>query len=495
MNETSRKLFTKFRRRAQVPHVGSFYSAGARSRRSRLARVVVRSQTLLLKRHQGLTSEAGVLKENVKKNRYKDIVPYDQSRVVLSLVTTDSDSDYINASFIKGPSADNKYIASQGPLSSTLTDFWRMIWQNDIKVIVMACREIEMGKRKCECYWAPVHQSAAFGPFTVINQEETRPSEGIVIRTLTVTYQQVSRSVIQYQFLSWPDHDVPYQATGVLDLLERARNSQGTHTSPVLIHCSAGCGRTGVICALDYIHDLLVTKVTEDFSIMKIVLELRRQRPSAVQTRDQYQFIFTAAACMFERVLQSTGHQLYCNTSELKKPEKKTTITPASSTKRSSKLIDMNDTYAVVNKTKHPQPTPTSPANSAVTPPRSSRTLPSSHHYDNDPAGASAAPVYSAVRPRAKMQSLPLSTTAIYDTATSANHRPGEELPSLHNSGEHHLPAAKQLSATDDDYEDFSSSVTDVSSFCAPGGIGFNCRIQKPRGPREPPAEWSRVER
>ncbi|GLD69014.1 tyrosine-protein phosphatase non-receptor type 18-like isoform X1, partial [Lates japonicus] len=198
---------------------------------------VVRSQTLSLKRDLALTTEAGALKENIKKNRYKDILPYDQSRVVLSLLTSDSDSDYINASFIKGASADNRYIASQGPLSSTLTDFWRMIWQHDVKVIVMACREIEMGKKKCECYWALDHQSAAFGPFTVHNQGETCPNEDMVVRNLTVTYQQDTRSLTQYQFLSWPDHDVPYDAAGVLDLLERARSSQGTHTSPLLIHC------------------------------------------------------------------------------------------------------------------------------------------------------------------------------------------------------------------------------------------------------------------
>ncbi|XP_040903211.1 tyrosine-protein phosphatase non-receptor type 18 isoform X3 [Toxotes jaculatrix] len=456
---------------------------------------VVRSQTLLLKRDLRLTTGAGALKENIKKNRYKDILPYDQSRVVLSLVTSDSDSDYINASLIKGASADNRYIASQGPLSSTLTDFWRMIWQHDVKVIVMACREIEMGKKKCECYWAPVHQSAVFGPFTV-HSGETHPNEDMVVRTLTVTYQQDSRSVVQYQFLAWPDHDIPYEAAGVLDLLERARNSQRTHTSPLLIHCSAGCGRTGVICALDYIHDLLVTKqITTDFSIMKIVLELRRQRPSAVQTKDQYQFIYTAVACMFERALQSTSQQLYCNTSELKKPEKKTTVTPGSYTKRSSKPTDMNDTYAVVNKARHSQPPPTSPTQSVTAPPRANRTLPSSHHYDNDPSGASAAPVYSSVRPRAKPYSL-LSATHTYDSATSPNPRPGEGLLSSHSSGEYQLVPAEQHSpADDDDYEEFSSSVTDMSNFCPPGGIGFNCRIQKPRGPRDPPAEWSRLER
>ncbi|XP_017158852.1 tyrosine-protein phosphatase non-receptor type 18 isoform X6 [Poecilia reticulata] len=279
---------------------------------------VVRSQSLQLKKRHGLTTEVGSLKDNAKKNRYKDILPYDQTRVVLSLQTSGSDSDYINASFVQGASGDCRYIASQAPLSSTLTDFWRMIWQHKIKVIVMACREVEMGKRKCECYWAAPHQSAAFGPFTVTTQVESRPNQDVVVRTLVVCYQQVGahlagprqdtflaplplpqdvHSLVQFQYLSWPDHDVPYETAGILDLLDRARSSQGAESSPVLVHCSAGCGRTGVVCALDYIHDLLVTKassvmsssllqkITEDFSVLDLVLELRRQRPSAVQTK------------------------------------------------------------------------------------------------------------------------------------------------------------------------------------------------------------------
>uniref|UniRef100_A0A3Q4B5C1 protein-tyrosine-phosphatase n=1 Tax=Mola mola TaxID=94237 RepID=A0A3Q4B5C1_MOLML len=93
----------------------------------------VRSQACALKKELGLTSEVGVLKENIKKNRYKDIIPYDQSRVVLSLPIPNCDTDYINASFIRGASAGRSYIACQAPLSSTVIDFWRMIWQHDVK--------------------------------------------------------------------------------------------------------------------------------------------------------------------------------------------------------------------------------------------------------------------------------------------------------------------------------------------------------------------------
>ncbi|XP_023208961.1 tyrosine-protein phosphatase non-receptor type 18 isoform X2 [Xiphophorus maculatus] len=441
---------------------------------------VVRSQSLQLKKDHSLTTEVGSLKENAKKNRYKDILPYDQTRVVLSLQTSGSDSDYINASFVQGATGDCRYIASQAPLSSTLTDFWRMIWQHKIKVIVMACREIEMGKRKCECYWAAPHQSAAFGPFTVTTVE-SRPNQDVVVRTLVVCYQQDVHSLVQFQYLSWPDHDVPYETTGILDLLDRARSSQGAERSPVLVHCSAGCGRTGVICTLDYIHDLLVTKkITKDFRVLDLVLELRRQRPSAVQTKDQYGFIFSAAAGMLERFLQTPEDRLYSNLPEVKKREKKTSAAASSSVNSSSA---MNDTYAVVNKAKQPHRTTSEPSYSSMVTPRSNpgtRTLPPSHHYDNDFSAASAAPIYSTVKPKVKLLTSLPSASPIYDMAAPTNQR--EDL--------HLVPAE-----ADNDYEDVSSPASDVSSFFTPGGIGFNCRIQKPKGPRDPPAAWGRMER
>nr|XP_023847640.1 tyrosine-protein phosphatase non-receptor type 18-like [Salvelinus alpinus] len=266
----------------------------------------IRAQTSIVKKDFGLTTIAGALMENVKKNRYKDILPYDQTRVPLTLLTNENDFDYINASFIKGATKTKKYIATQGPLRHTLVDFWRMIWQYDVKVIIMACREIEMGKKKCERYWTTFKETIHFGPFIVSNFEESSPYEEVVFRTLTVRYHEETRKISQFQYTAWPDHDVPYTVYGILGMMDMARKDQGNNTSPVLIHCSAGCGRTGVICALDYVHDLLVTKqIKEDFSIMKIVVELRRQRPSAVQTKEQYQFVFSAVAYMFEKALRS----------------------------------------------------------------------------------------------------------------------------------------------------------------------------------------------
>ncbi|XP_029974777.1 tyrosine-protein phosphatase non-receptor type 18 [Salarias fasciatus] len=437
---------------------------------------VVRSRTSSIKNELGLTCEVGALKENIKKNRYKDILPYDQTRVVLP----DSDSDYINASFIQGATEGCRYIACQGPLSSTLTHFWTMIWQYNVKVIVMASREIEMGKRKCECYWAAEHQEASFGPFTVTTQGETKPSGDMVIRTLRVSYLQEVRHVTQHHFLSWPDHDVPQEPFAVLDLLQGVRSSRGGDTSPLLVHCSAGCGRTGVICALDYIHDLLVTKqVTEDLSILKVVLELRQQRPSAVQTKEQYQFIFTAVCCMLERLLQSCDQHLYSNLSQLKTTERRVRATKSASSSSRLSLGTNMDTYAVVNKHRQPHPPASSPAHPPPTP--SSGGRPITHLYDNE-SGASATPIYSVVRPRSKAPSRPHSAMTFYDFPTPANQRPAE-------TQEYQLVSAEQ----DSDYEDVSSS--EASGFSSPSGIGFNNRVERPKGPREPPAEWSRLER
>uniref|UniRef100_A0A672HVU4 protein-tyrosine-phosphatase n=1 Tax=Salarias fasciatus TaxID=181472 RepID=A0A672HVU4_SALFA len=365
---------------------------------------VVRSRTSSIKNELGLTCEVGALKENIKKNRYKDILPYDQTRVVLP----DSDSDYINASFIQGATEGCRYIACQGPLSSTLTHFWTMIWQYNVKVFHLFCVLCVSEQRKCECYWAAEHQEASFGPFTVTTNsaQEWRMANSIT-SCLISDYPplQEVRHVTQHHFLSWPDHDVPQEPFAVLDLLQGVRSSRGGDTSPLLVHCSAGCGRTGVICALDYIHDLLVTKqVTEDLSILKVVLELRQQRPSAVQTK----------CCVLFFVSFDSGSLL------------------------------------------------------------ASVSRPITHLYDNE-SGASATPIYSVVRPRSKAPSRPHSAMTFYDFPTPANQRPAET----------------------QEYQLVSGGVVWRRRWCR-GGAGrrsFNNRVERPKGPREPPAEWSRLER
>ncbi|XP_032010829.1 tyrosine-protein phosphatase non-receptor type 22 isoform X6 [Hylobates moloch] len=205
--------------------------------------------------------------KNIKKNRYKDILPYDYSRVELSLITSDEDSSYINANFIKGVYGPKAYIATQGPLSTTLLDFWRMIWEYSVLIIVMACMEYEMGKKKCERYWAePGEMQLEFGPFSVSCEAEKRKSD-YIIRTLKVKFNSETRTIYQFHYKNWPDHDVPSSIDPILELIWDVRCYQEDDSVPICIHCSAGCGRTGVICAIDYTWILLKDGSQAKYSI------------------------------------------------------------------------------------------------------------------------------------------------------------------------------------------------------------------------------------
>uniref|UniRef100_A0A3B1IIP7 protein-tyrosine-phosphatase n=1 Tax=Astyanax mexicanus TaxID=7994 RepID=A0A3B1IIP7_ASTMX len=475
----------------------------------------IRQQNGSLKEKYGLTTETGGLKENIKKNRYKDILPYDQTRIYLSPTPPEYNSDYINASFL----TNKTYIATQGPLSSTVVDFWRMTWQYNVQVIVMACKEFEMGKKKCEVYWGSLSEPSTFGPFTVSTSfgYSALPADsgthGTPLSRLLRVYfcLQETRTVSHFQYTAWPDHGIPYVPDGILGMMELTSMRQRHHTGPLLVHCSAGCGRTGVICAIDYINDLLQQKkIDEDFSIMDIVLDLRRQRPAAVQTKEQYEFVFHTVAQMFEKFLkqkQRGSPSFYSNVVPPKPAVRSVSIGGNRSfdpTTRKPPLLrprsshpppstKMNDTYAVVNKSRH------SAAPATI------------HHYDNLDSEKQKTPnnaLYSTVKPKIR----PAGTPPVPDrTAGSSNQRRPVAPSELGHCGYESLPGEEHLllqvlfipdshSSTDDDYEYVSnvstiSNVSNTNSYSAPGGMGFNCRIKKPKGPRDPPAEWNRPER
>ncbi|XP_014635485.1 PREDICTED: tyrosine-protein phosphatase non-receptor type 22 isoform X2 [Ceratotherium simum simum] len=240
--------------------------------------------------------------ENIKKNRYKDILPYDHSRVELSLITSDQNSSYINASFIKGVYGPKAYIATQGPLSTTLLDFWRMIWEYSVLIIVMACMEFEMGKKKCERYWAePGETQLQLGPFSISCEAENRKSD-YIIRTLKAKFNSETRTIYQFHYKNWPDHDVPSSIDPILELIWDVHFYQGEDSVPICIHCSAGCGRTGVICAIDYTWMLLKDGIIpENFSVFSLIQEMRTQRTSLVQTKEQYELVYNAVLELFKR--------------------------------------------------------------------------------------------------------------------------------------------------------------------------------------------------
>ncbi|KAM4736860.1 tyrosine-protein phosphatase non-receptor type 22 [Anableps anableps] len=249
--------------------------------------------------------------ENIKKNRYKDIVPFDHTRVKLTFTTSKKDSDYINASFIKGVSGSRAYIATQGPLPHTVVDFLRMIWEYDIKVIVMSCREFEMGKKKCEVYW-PQKQEDTFEceAFTVHCDSEESKGDYLT-RTLRLTYRNCSRTLKQLHYVNWPDHGVPDTIPPILDMLHEMRCYQAHDDIPICIHCSAGCGRTGALCVIDYTWNLLRNQtITSDFNIYNLVQDMRTQRTSVVQTKEQYLLVYRTIRELFQRYLQTMEIQI-----------------------------------------------------------------------------------------------------------------------------------------------------------------------------------------
>ncbi|XP_072257824.1 tyrosine-protein phosphatase non-receptor type 12 isoform X2 [Pyxicephalus adspersus] len=247
----------------------------------------------------------GEKEENVKKNRYKDILPFDHSRVKLALKIPTYESDYINANFIKGVYGPKAYIATQGPLANTVVDFWRMIWEYNVGIIVMACREFEMGRKKCERYYPNFgEQPLSFGPFH-ISCEGEQSRKDYFVRTLLVEFQNETRRIHQFHYVNWPDHDVPSSFDSILDMISLMRDYQAHEDVPICVHCSAGCGRTGAICAIDYTWNLLkARRIPEEFNVFSLIQEMRTQRHSAVQTKEQYELVHRAIAQLFEKQLQ-----------------------------------------------------------------------------------------------------------------------------------------------------------------------------------------------
>ncbi|XP_058032903.1 tyrosine-protein phosphatase non-receptor type 22 isoform X3 [Ahaetulla prasina] len=249
--------------------------------------------------------------ENSSKNRYKDILPYDHTRVKLSFITSDKDSDYINANFIKGVYEPRTYIATQGPLSTTVVDFWRMIWEYKILIIVMACMEFEMGKKKCEHYWVDVDESPLqLGPFFIVCEAEEKRQDYVIRKLKVKMNDNEIRNVYHFHYKNWPDHDVPSSINSILKFINEMHCYQANHDVPICVHCSAGCGRTGVICAIDYTWTLLRDSILPmNFSIFNMIQEMRTQRPLMVQTQVQYKLVYDAVIELFQRQIEAfTSH-------------------------------------------------------------------------------------------------------------------------------------------------------------------------------------------
>ncbi|XP_019857616.1 PREDICTED: receptor-type tyrosine-protein phosphatase kappa-like [Amphimedon queenslandica] len=245
------------------------------------------SQYTSLKSEEEKPCIVGYSEENKPFNRFKDITVYDDNRIILA---TNPNLDmcqreYINANYVDGYSSSKKFIASQGPMKKTLVDFWRLIWQEKPVSIVMVTNLKEGTKNKCELYWPnTLMEHEEFGPFTVLLQS-TQTFPDFIIRQLCVTIQDVfndSHTLTQYHLTSWPDHGVPDHATPLMSLHKQVMATWSPSKGPILVHCSAGVGRTGTFIALDIALEQAKRERVVD--IAGIVNRLRQQRMKMVQT-------------------------------------------------------------------------------------------------------------------------------------------------------------------------------------------------------------------
>uniref|UniRef100_A0A8C8VNP4 protein-tyrosine-phosphatase n=1 Tax=Pelusios castaneus TaxID=367368 RepID=A0A8C8VNP4_9SAUR len=235
--------------------------------------------------------------QNRTKNRYGNIIAYDHSRVILQPVEDDPSSDYINANYIDGYQRPSHYIATQGPVHETVYDFWRMIWQEQSACVVMVTNLVEVGRVKCYKYWPD--DTEVYGDFKVACVE-VEPLAEYVVRTFTLErrgYNEI-RELKQFHFTGWPDHGVPYNATGLLSFIRRVKLSNPPSAGPIVVHCSAGAGRTGCYIVIDIMLDMAEREGVVD--IYNCVKALRSRRINMVQTEEQYIFIHDAIleACL-----------------------------------------------------------------------------------------------------------------------------------------------------------------------------------------------------
>ncbi|XP_032250352.1 receptor-type tyrosine-protein phosphatase S isoform X9 [Phoca vitulina] len=253
---------------------------------------------------QQFTWEHSNLEVNKPKNRYANVIAYDHSRVILQPIEGIVGSDYINANYVDGYRRQNAYIATQGPLPETFGDFWRMVWEQRSATIVMMTRLEEKSRIKCDQYW-PNRGTETYG-FIQVTLLDTIELATFCVRTFSLHKNGSSekREVRQFQFTAWPDHGVPEYPTPFLAFLRRVKTCNPPDAGPVVVHCSAGVGRTGCFIVIDAMLERIKPEKTVD--VYGHVTLMRSQRNYMVQTEDQYSFIH-------EALLEAVG----CGTTEV----------------------------------------------------------------------------------------------------------------------------------------------------------------------------------
>ncbi|XP_052105008.1 receptor-type tyrosine-protein phosphatase epsilon-like [Mytilus californianus] len=234
---------------------------------------------------------------NKVKNRFLSLWPYDHSRVVLKGDTT---HDYINASYIDNYEKEKAYIAAQGPKNETLRDFWHMIWQEKVGKIVMVTQLKENHKIKCAKYWPKsVTKPLAVNNYIVTMKEE-REHTVYVYRLLTVLNKNDTnvqeRTIHHFHFTQWPDHGVP-DSIKLVSFYRKVKIEKCYQNGPMVVHCSAGVGRTGTFIAIDALYE--IGKNVGYVNVMECIEIMRKDRMNMVQTYEQYEAVFEALLELF----------------------------------------------------------------------------------------------------------------------------------------------------------------------------------------------------
>ncbi|XP_015424256.1 PREDICTED: tyrosine-protein phosphatase non-receptor type 3 isoform X4 [Myotis davidii] len=254
----------------------------------------------LYRKKPGLAITFAKLPQNLDKNRYKDVLPYDTSRVLLQ-----GNEDYINASHVNMeiPAANlvNKYIAAQGPLPHTCAQFWQVVWDQKLSLIVMLTTLTERGRTKCHQYWPDPPDVAEHGSFHIRCQSEDC-TIAYVFREMLVTNTETGEehTVTHLQYVAWPDHGVPDDSSDFLEFVNYVRSLR-VDAEPVLVHCSAGIGRTGVLVTMETAMCLIERNLP--VYPLDVVRKMRDQRAMMVQTSSQYKFVCEAILRVYEEGL------------------------------------------------------------------------------------------------------------------------------------------------------------------------------------------------